>query len=178
MYVAVAEPETVNLGLVVGTDGSCWSTPDPLRRRAAVREAVAAVTDRPLAAVVVTHWHFDHAFGLAAFGDLTTIAHETVRARLGSPEAAADATARVEAGDLARPSRDLVVAAGMDLGGRRVEVAHLGRGTPMGICSPSGPQCCCNNTEVTEYVVRWQLSQKSARAAQPYSSLIEISMSH
>ena len=130
IYRAVAEPESVNLGLVVGTDAALLvdTGSSPVQGRA-VRESVARVTDRPLVAVVLTHWHFDHAFGLAAFGDLTTVGHETVRDRLGSPEALAEAARLdVDAGELGRPSRELVVATAFDLGGRRVEVAHLGRG--------------------------------------------------
>ena len=86
VYVAVAEPDSVNLGLVVGTDAALLvdtgSSPEHGR---AVRASLAAVSDRPLAAAVVTHWHYDHAFGLAAFADLPTIGHESVSDRLGSP---------------------------------------------------------------------------------------------
>jgi glyoxylase-like metal-dependent hydrolase (beta-lactamase superfamily II) len=130
IYRAVAEPASVNLGLVVGTEAALLvdtgSSPEQGR---AVRESIATVTDSPLVAAVATHWHFDHAFGLAAFGDLVTVAHESVRGRLGSAEAAAEATRLgLAAEDLGLPSRELVVAVGFDLGGRRVEVAHLGRG--------------------------------------------------
>ena len=87
------------------------------------------MTDRPLVAVVVTHWHYDHAFGLAAFADLPTIGHETVRGRLGSAEAAAEAARLgVSAEALVPPNREIVVATAVDLGDRRVEIAHLGRG--------------------------------------------------
>src|SRR5918997_3777161 len=92
IYRAVAEPETVNVGLVVGTESALLvdtgSSPGQGR---AIRESVTAVTDRPLVAVVVTHWHYDHAFGVAAFGDLDSVGHESVGGRLGSPEAAAAA---------------------------------------------------------------------------------------
>ncbi|HZA05774.1 MAG TPA: MBL fold metallo-hydrolase [Propionibacteriaceae bacterium] len=130
IYRAVAEPETVNVGLVVGTESALLvdtgSSPGQGR---AIRESVAAVTDRPLVAVVVTHWHYDHAFGVAAFGDLDSVGHESVGGRLGSPEAAAEAARLgLAPDDLAAPSRELVVATAYDLGGRRVEVAHLGRG--------------------------------------------------
>jgi glyoxylase-like metal-dependent hydrolase (beta-lactamase superfamily II) len=130
IFRAVAEPESVNLGLVVGTESALLvdtgSSPEQGR---AVRESVAAVTDRPLVAVAVTHWHFDHAFGLAAFADLTTVGHESVRERLASPEAAAEADRLgIVVAELVPPTRELVVAAAFDLGGRRVEVAHLGGG--------------------------------------------------
>ena len=80
--------------------------------------------------MVVTHWHFDHAFGLAAFADLVT-------RRRTRPCAAGSARRRRRPrrpgwastpSDLGRPNRELVVATAFDLGGRRVEVAHLGRG--------------------------------------------------
>ena len=130
IYRVVAEPETVNLGLVVGTEAALLIDTgcSPAQGRA-IRESVAAVTDRPLVAVVVTHWHYDHAFGLAAFADLVSVGHESLRDRLGSPEAAAEASRRHLAGDaLLTPSREVAVATAFDLGSRRVEVAHLGRG--------------------------------------------------
>jgi glyoxylase-like metal-dependent hydrolase (beta-lactamase superfamily II) len=130
VYVCVAEPCAVNVGLVVGSRAALLvdtgSTPEQGR---ALRTAVSQVTDQPLTTVVLTHWHYDHAFGLAAFPDLDTIAHESVPARLQSPEAAVEA-ARLgfSAAELALPRRELVVAAAVDLGDRRVEVAHLGQG--------------------------------------------------
>ena len=130
IYRAVAEPESVNLGLVVGTEGSLLvdTGSSPAQGRT-IWDSVAMVTDRPLVAVAVTHWHFDHAFGLAAFADLVTVAHESVPGRLRSPEAAAEAgRLGIAAEALGRPSRELVVATAFDLGSRRVEVAHLGRG--------------------------------------------------
>lgn len=130
IYRAVAEPESVNLGLVVGTAAALLvdTGSSPAQGRT-IRESIAAVTDRPLVAVAVTHWHVDHAFGLAAFVDLVSVAHESVRDRLGSPEATAEAVRLgLAAAELGVPSRELVVATAFDLGGRRVEVAHLGRG--------------------------------------------------
>ncbi len=88
----VVEPEAVNVGLVVGRDGcllvDCGSSP---AQGALIRQSIASVTALPLVAVVVTHWHYDHAFGLAAFGDVETIGHESVPARLASTEAASAA---------------------------------------------------------------------------------------
>lgn len=134
VFRAVAEPEAVNLGLIVGEHSALLvdtgSSPDQGR---AVRASASAVTDRPLVGVVVTHWHFDHAFGLAAFADVTTIGHESVRGRLASPEAAAEAgRLGVDPAELVAPTREIVVAMGVDLGGRRVEIAHLGEGHTAG----------------------------------------------
>ena len=130
IFLAVAEPDSVNLGLVVGSERALLvdTGSSPVQGRA-VRESVASVTDRSPAAVVVTHWHYDHAFGLAAFADLETIAHESVRDRLDSSVATAEADRLgLDPAELARPNREIVVAAALDLGGRRVEIAHLGRG--------------------------------------------------
>jgi glyoxylase-like metal-dependent hydrolase (beta-lactamase superfamily II) len=130
VYVAVAEPATVNLGLVVGRDAALLvDTGSSPAQGATLRAAVAAVTDLPVRGAVVTHTHYDHAFGLAAFDDLTTWGHESLAAALQN-----DGTARSAAGlgvavaDLRAPHRAIAVAAGIDLGGRRVEVAHLGQG--------------------------------------------------
>ena len=130
LYVALAEPESVNLGLIVGSRGALLvdtgSTPAQGR---ALRASLAAVTDVPLTAVVVTHWHHDHAFGLAAFADVPRIAHESVRFRLFSAEAAADARRfGVDPDELGEPNVEIAVATALDLGDRRVEIAHLGRG--------------------------------------------------
>ncbi|HEY5821072.1 MAG TPA: MBL fold metallo-hydrolase [Propionibacteriaceae bacterium] len=130
VHVAIAEPETVNLGLIVGSERVLLvDTGSSPTQGAAVRSSITAVTDLPLAAVVVTHWHFDHAYGLAAFADVLTIGHESVRPRLTSPEAAAEAVRLgFDAAELVPPSREIVVATSLDLGGRRVEIAHLGEG--------------------------------------------------
>lgn len=131
VFTRVAEPESVTIGLVVGTERAVLvdtgSTPDQGRL---LRRSVAEVTDLPLAGVAVTHAHHDHAFGLAAFDDLTTFAHETVRDRLLAPAAREQATRLgVDPDALALPNRELVVMAALDLGGgRRVELAHLGLG--------------------------------------------------
>jgi glyoxylase-like metal-dependent hydrolase (beta-lactamase superfamily II) len=130
VYLAVAEPESVNLGLIVGSRRTLLvDTGSSPAQGHALRASVAVVTDRPLAAVVVTHWHYDHAFGLAAFGDVPRIAHESVSVRLGSAEAAAEAEQLgVDPGELGRPNVELAVATAIDLGDRRVEIAHLGSG--------------------------------------------------
>ena len=128
--VAVAEPESVNLGLVVGSQLALLvdTGSSPVQGRV-LRASLTAVTDRPLKAVVVTHWHYDHAFGLAAFTDVLRIGHESLHARLSSAEAAADAQRLgIEPAELGQPNVEIAVATAFDLGDRRVEIAHLGRG--------------------------------------------------
>jgi glyoxylase-like metal-dependent hydrolase (beta-lactamase superfamily II) len=130
VYVAVAEPESVNLGLIVGSQRTLLvdtgSSPEQGRT---IRAALAGVTDLPLTAVVVTHWHYDHTFGLAAFADVPRIAHESVQVKLSSAEAAADARRLgLDPRGLGRPNLEIAVATALDLGDRRVEIAHLGRG--------------------------------------------------
>lgn len=130
VWVCTAEPATVNLGLVVGSTGALLvdtgSSPEQGRQ---LRASIASVTDVALQAVVVTHAHDDHAFGLGAFPDVPTLAHESVAGRLESADARASAAELgLIAGDLRAPSRGLAVAASVDLGDRRVEIAHLGAG--------------------------------------------------
>jgi glyoxylase-like metal-dependent hydrolase (beta-lactamase superfamily II) len=107
VWRAVAEPDAVNLVLVAGDDRALLvdtgSSPEQGR---AVRAAVAEATAVPLEVVVVTHAHDDHLQGLPAFADLVTVGHE----------------------DVPGPNRPIALAAAFDLGGRRVEVIHLGRG--------------------------------------------------
>jgi glyoxylase-like metal-dependent hydrolase (beta-lactamase superfamily II) len=130
VYVTVAEPESVNLGLIVGAQRTLLvdtgSSPEQGRT---IRAALASVRDLPLTAAVVTHWHYDHAFGLAAFADVPRIAHESVQVRLSSAEAVAEARRLgLDAEELGRPNVEIAVAMALDLGDRRVEIAHLGRG--------------------------------------------------
>ncbi len=130
VFLATAEPASVTIGLIVGSERAMivdtGSSPEQGR---AIRASVAQVTDLPLAAAVVTHWHFDHFFGLAAFDDLETIGHESLADRLsaGDPGGLA-ARLGVDWDTLVVPNRSIAVAAVVDLGERRVEIAHLGRG--------------------------------------------------
>ena len=116
VHVAVAEPEGVNVGVVVGSSGALLvdtgSSPDQGR---AIRAAAEGVTGGvPLTHVVVTHAHDDHVGGLAAFGDLVTLGHE----HLG--RACAEGTPAV--------SRAFAMASAVNLGDCHVELAHFGRG--------------------------------------------------
>ena len=49
----------------------------------ALVQSVASITDKPIAYVVNTHWHFDHAHGNQIFGDdVAIIGHEYTRERM------------------------------------------------------------------------------------------------
>lgn len=129
IYTAVAEPEAVTVGLIVGdTAALVVDTGSSPQQGAWIRAAVQHITDRPLAGVVVTHAHFDHAFGIAGFADLDSIGHESVAADLAGDVAARKAVELgLDPGMLQAPTRPLAVADAVELGGDRVaEIVHLG----------------------------------------------------
>jgi glyoxylase-like metal-dependent hydrolase (beta-lactamase superfamily II) len=124
-------PAEVTVGLVGGAAGAVrvesGATPE---QGGWLRAEMAAVTPLPLAAVVLTHWHYDHAFGLAGVDSRTSIAHESVGPRLVSLEARTEAARLgVDPSQIVRPEREVAVATAVELGGGvRVEAVHLGRG--------------------------------------------------
>lgn len=130
VYVAVAEPAGVNIGLVVGPGGclviDTGSSPE---QGAAIRQQAERVAQVPVVATLVTHWHYDHLFGLAAFADVATYAHETVPAWLERPEGRVAAKGLgLEVSALTAPGTTFALAKVIDAGGRRVEAVHFGRG--------------------------------------------------
>jgi hypothetical protein len=147
VYLATAEPESVNIGLVVGTKTALLvdTGSSPAQGRI-IRESLSSVTDRPLAAVVVTHWHYDHSFGLTAFVGIPTIGHETVRGRLGSSEAPVRPRLGVAIAELAAPS-------GRSWSRPRLtrrppsQIAHLGRAILMGPGRRRMRICCLRGSD-------------------------------
>jgi quinoprotein relay system zinc metallohydrolase 2 len=60
-----------NIGFIVGDDSvAVIDSGTTLRQGRELRDAVAAVTDKPISHLVTTHVHFDHCFGHGAFADL------------------------------------------------------------------------------------------------------------
>lgn len=129
VFRLVAEPDTVTIGLIVGSESAvlvdCGSTP---QQGARLRASVATVTDRPLLGVIVTHSDRDHWFGLAAFDDLESWGHETLAERIDAPDVLAEAESLgLTRTDLRTPKNDFSIALALDLGERYVEIVHLGR---------------------------------------------------
>jgi glyoxylase-like metal-dependent hydrolase (beta-lactamase superfamily II) len=138
----------VNVTLIVGDEGAL--VVDTLSGEGQARELAGRarhVTTAALA-VVNTHHHFDHCFGnatLAREGAAPIWAHheaalelreyaETWREELvgryrdADPELAAE----IAAAEILPPTRIVHQAATLDVGGRRVELRHLGRGHTAG----------------------------------------------
>ena len=129
-----------NIGVVLG-DGATLVVDTRSTARQAnelighIRELRAEAADRLI--VVNTHGHWDHAFGNRTFRPATIWGHErcvTMIAATGElqrahaiaelPKLAAD----IRAVELDPPDRTFSDAAVVDVGGRRVDLRHLGRG--------------------------------------------------
>ncbi|MDR1213950.1 MAG: MBL fold metallo-hydrolase [Propionibacteriaceae bacterium] len=135
IFLLVAPPESVNVGLVVGQDRA-WlidsgSSPAQGER---IRAAAAAVCDRPLAGVALTHGHWDHSFGLTAFADLETVGHQDCQTALrGAESAAAAHDLGLDLDRLPGPARTISLIGLRDLGGGVVlELAHFGPAHTLG----------------------------------------------
>jgi glyoxylase-like metal-dependent hydrolase (beta-lactamase superfamily II) len=130
----------LTVGLVLGAEGALVvDTRGDARQGAELAAAVRAVTALP-AVVAITHAHFDHCFGAAAFAPAPVYAlprcREVVAATAGAQRTRWSAYYR-EHGDHATaaalagtepPLPDRHAPADLDLGERRVELRHLGRG--------------------------------------------------
>ena len=131
---AVAQPASVNIGLVAGTSGALLidtgSTP---AQGADIRSAAEDVLGVPLVGVVVTHAHFDHYYGLAAFDDLPTYGHESLVTALDADQVDVEASdLGFDRTELKPPNRPMALARMVDLGDRYVEIVHFGRGHTAG----------------------------------------------
>ncbi|BBA97363.1 putative metallo-beta-lactamase [Actinacidiphila reveromycinica] len=129
----------VTIGLVVGAEGVLIvDTGSTLREGAELRAQAEALTGRPVTHVVLTHGHFDHVFGAAAFPDAEVYGHRALgEGPGGGPEALrADAVAHgtdpveaaAAAAALRRPTRPVIDRLALDLGDRPVVLVHPGPG--------------------------------------------------
>lgn len=128
------EPAGVNAGLVVGRDAvlliDTGSSPEQGRL---LGESVRALLGRPVTHVVITHWHFDHFFGLGGLDGVTSFGHESIMDHLTGPDPDVDPEAvrdqlGVDVATLAAPTETISLAKALDLGGRRVEIVYPGPG--------------------------------------------------
>ncbi|MGY4712172.1 MBL fold metallo-hydrolase [Mycolicibacterium sp. CBM1] len=128
----------VTVGLVQGRDGTllidCGTT---LSEAHAIAMDVVELTGSAVTHVVLTHHHFDHILGSAAFGDAQLYGSPAVAAALTTRvgEVRTDALSygadpqQVDAAIAGIRALDHVVAtADLDLGGRIAHVEHPGRG--------------------------------------------------
>ncbi|CAI9411309.1 MULTISPECIES: MBL fold metallo-hydrolase [Aestuariimicrobium] len=137
VWVAVAEPASVNIGLVVGDRAvlvvDTGSSPE---QGAMIAASAAEHAGRPVTHVVVTHDHFDHFWGLAGFGsEVVSIAHESAHLPTGDgrevPDGPGEPTPAVPEG-LAAATTTVAMVKAIDLGGARAEIIHHGRGHTQG----------------------------------------------
>jgi len=128
IHTAILDPEQVTVTVIIG-ETCCLlvdtgSTP---AQGAAIRRAVAELTDVPLRTVAVTHGHWDHAFGLSAFADLDTVGSEHLPKDLRCRENAEWAVRQgLDLDALARPTTSVSMIGVCDLGGLTVEIANFG----------------------------------------------------
>jgi glyoxylase-like metal-dependent hydrolase (beta-lactamase superfamily II) len=129
----------VTIGLVVGSEGVLVvDTGSTLEEGAELRAQVEALTGRPVTHVVLTHGHFDHVFGAAAFDGAEVCAARGLDGYLRAERAALaesaisygtdPAAARAAADALVRTTLPVDGERVIDLGGRTVRLLHPGPG--------------------------------------------------
>lgn len=122
IWVMVAEPAGVNIGLVVGSEHVLLvdTGSSPAQGRA-IAESARDLVGRPVDRVVLTHGHWDHFHGLAGIPDAESYGHEQLLADL----AAAQQAPATSVG-LVGPTHPFSLVRALDLGGLRVEMLHFG----------------------------------------------------
>jgi len=127
VFTAILDQEDVSVTLIVGESHSLLvdtgSTP---MQGAEIRHAIIDITDRPLETVVLTHGHWDHAFGLAAFADLDTIGSENLPQDIRCTENVHWAANHgIDIDEVGLPATLLSLIAVRNLGGLTVEIADF-----------------------------------------------------
>lgn len=142
-------PLQPNSGIIVGADGAV--VVDSGYSAAAGRALLAdvrRVTDQAIVAVIISHHHFDHAWGSEAFAGAEVIGHERARANMLADPAGylaqmtrfahqpagwygideAELVRQFDELALVPPTRTFAGRERLDLGGQLVELLHLGPG--------------------------------------------------
>lgn len=126
------------IGLVLG-DGLALvvDTRASERHAAELRADIARVTAFPVTTVVSTHWHWDHVFGNHAFRPATIWGHRRCREAMLTTGEQERALVIEERPDIAAAVADVTIdppdavfdeRVRIEIGGRIVDLAHLGRG--------------------------------------------------
>jgi glyoxylase-like metal-dependent hydrolase (beta-lactamase superfamily II) len=140
-YTAQGDP---NVGCIVGTDAvlAIEARATPLMAQRWIDVIRAEVSDLPFGDLVLTHYHAVRTLGASAFAARRIVAH-AMTARLIEERGAEDWASeqgrmpRLFAGaetipGLTRPTDTFEETLSLDLGNRRVELHHLGRGHTSG----------------------------------------------
>jgi glyoxylase-like metal-dependent hydrolase (beta-lactamase superfamily II) len=130
VFVAVAEPAAVNIGLVIGPDAAVViDTGSSPAQGAQIKAAAESFAGVRVTAVVVTHGHYDHLFGLPGLTDVPSYGHQSLSGYLDTTAAGvAAAELGVTLSELTIPQHLFHLAKVIDAGGRRVEALHFGPG--------------------------------------------------
>ncbi len=140
-FTAQGDP---NVGAIVGTDAvlAIEARATPFMAEKWIDVLRAEVTDLPFGDLVLTHYHAVRTLGASAFQARRIIAHDNTRALIeerGMEDWASEQgrMPRLFAGaetipGLTRPTDTFADAMTLDLGNRRVELRHLGRGHTSG----------------------------------------------
>ncbi|MDR0847515.1 MAG: MBL fold metallo-hydrolase [Propionibacteriaceae bacterium] len=127
IFTATLDPAQVNVTLIVGGERALLvDTGSSQAQGEEIRAAVERATDKPLSYVVASHAHWDHAWGLGAFTDVETIAHESFAEDSGCAENRERAAEVGAAPTVSTPKTLLSLIGVRDLGGLTVEIAHFG----------------------------------------------------
>ncbi len=126
VFTATLDEAAATVSLVVGRRACLLvDTGSSPKRGAEIRAAASQVASVPLTTVVVTHGHWDHAFGLAAFGDLDTVGQEELKLA-GRENRRWARDQGVDPAAMPLPRERLSLIGVRDLGEVTVEIAHLG----------------------------------------------------
>ena len=126
------------IGVILGgTDVAVIDTRSTPVQAREIADAVRELTSDPVSIVLNTHWHWDHTFGNSVFRPATIWGHARVPGRLRDqgPDVIVEVAREMPA--LADEIRQVVIdpperlfeeRATVEVGGRRVRLAYLGRG--------------------------------------------------